>query len=66
MTNFKDLKKGDKLKYVQFGNRIYNGVVIENFPDKELIYLKLKIHFFFSIKTICAYQGYNLFIAKKV
>lgn len=63
--NFKELKKGDKLDFVQFGNGIFSATVIENFPEKEVVFIKVNFSWLMKIKTVVSYYGYNLYLAKK-
>ena len=54
------LKKGDEI-IVEFGEAVHKAKVIENFPLKEKIYIKVNtgIWYLFNIKTLRSYSSYN-------
>ena len=60
MSNLKDLKKGDIID-VEFGYSLRKAKVLRNYPDKERIYIKIRLHFWGLIfhKTIKSYNDYN-------
>ena len=58
---FEKLKKGDKINNVEFGFNIHSAKVIENFPEKKKIYLKINLGLWglMSINVIKKYEDYN-------
>ena len=55
-----ELKKGDIIHNVQFGFRLYKAKVIENFPSKRKIYVKIYVGFCYSHLKLINYSDYNL------
>jgi len=63
--DFKELKKGDRLKYVEFSFNLYDAIVIENFVDKEILYVKIKVGFLSYFKAYNTYNSVRFLLAKK-
>jgi len=59
--DLKDLKRGDKIKNVEFGYKLYKAKVIENFPHKNKIHLKLNFGLWglIGMKIVKNYHEYN-------
>jgi hypothetical protein len=55
-----ELKKGDIIHNVQFGFGIHKAKVIENFPSKRKIYVKIYVGFCYRPKKLINYSDYNL------
>lgn len=56
----KELKKGDKIK-ILWGHGLSSAKVLENYPDKEMIYLRVNFGLWGLIgeKVIRSYYDYN-------
>lgn len=63
----KNLKRGDKIKNIEFGYELHDAEVIENFPNKKKIYLRLNLGLWglIGIKIVKNYHEYNFDIIRE-
>jgi hypothetical protein len=55
-----ELKKGDIISNVRYGFKLHKAKVINNFPSKNKIYLKIYASWVFTPLELFNYSDYNL------